>query len=72
MNKHVRNLHMSVLSKTLNGPDPDKDIDKLYVPNRYLENLVSELVRDAADLLADYPRVDAPKLLLKMYGVKPR
>jgi hypothetical protein len=70
MNKHIINLHLKALSQTLNGPDPDKDIDKAYIPNRYLDNLVKALVRDAADLLEQYPRVDASTVLLKFYGVK--
>jgi hypothetical protein len=70
MNKHIINLHMKVLGQTLNGPDPDKDIDQTYIPNRYVDNLVKALVRDAADLLDQYPRVDASAVLLKFYGVK--
>ena len=70
MNKHIINLHLKVLSQTLNGPDPDKDIDDMYIPNRYLDNLVKAFVRDAADLLDQYPRSDASAILLKFYGVK--
>ena len=68
MNKHIRSVGLDALSKVLNGPDPDKDMDNIYIPNAYLEVLVSCLIRDAVEELAPYFK-DAEAILFKRYSI---
>lgn len=36
------------MSITMNGHDPDRDVEKMYIPNEYVKNLVTEVVTKCA------------------------
>ena len=37
MNERIRHLSRSAIGRVLNGPDPDRDIDRMYIPDAYVE-----------------------------------
>ena len=72
MNKHLRNLQMEALTVTINGPDPDKDIDQMYIPNRYVEAYTKVLINSITRDLYEYNRLsgdDLVRFLRRKYGV---
>lgn len=47
--KTLQEIQSQAMAEVLNGPDPDGDIDKMYIPNQFTEKftelLVKELIR---------------------------
>lgn len=72
MNKHLRNLQMEALTLTLNGPDPDKDIDQMYIPNRYVEVYTKVLIANITQDLRKYNMLhgeDLVRFLQRKYTI---
>jgi hypothetical protein len=49
MNKRIRELNHRALAEVMNGKDPDKDIDKMYIPKQFTKKFAELIVREAMD-----------------------
>jgi len=58
MNPLVHNLMMDALHKTFNGPDPDDDINRLYVPNEFIKNFAELIVNECVAVCDAYGMPD--------------
>lgn len=54
-----RTLEKHTLSVVLNGPDPDKDIHKMYIPARYSDELVRLVAEECAKLCTERNNTEA-------------
>jgi hypothetical protein len=50
--ERIRSYSLVALSNTLNGPDPDSDIDKMYIPDQYNRALYQTIIHDLMQHLA--------------------
>jgi len=50
MNLENQMMMTDALSATLNGSDPDGDIDKMYIPAVFAEHFVKIVVRECMDI----------------------
>jgi hypothetical protein len=46
MNTQIQKLFDSALSATLNGPNPDGDIDHMYIPNAFAIKFAELIVNE--------------------------
>ena len=74
MNTQIRELEKQAISIVLNGDDPDKDVDQMYIPSEFTKKFAELIVRECADLFRlvhtdeQYARrID--KTILKHFGL---
>ena len=46
MNERIRELNHQALAEVMNGKDPDKDIDKMYIPKQFTKKFAELIVRE--------------------------
>lgn len=49
MNTQIRELEKQAISIVLNGDDPDKDVDQMYIPSEFTKKFAELIVRECAD-----------------------
>lgn len=49
-----------VLNKVLNGPDPDKDIDRMYIPDEYIRVLGDDLKKNMINYIMRHVSMEHP------------
>lgn len=50
----IREFELTALSRTLNGLDPDGDVDRMYIPHEYSRHLYQVIVQDIMTCLAGH------------------
>ena len=53
MNERIKELNRQALFEVLNGQDPDKDIDKMYIPAQFTKTFAELIVRECRKVIAD-------------------
>ena len=51
MNVTIRELMLDAISKTLNGADIHNDVDKMYIPNSFVEHFTELIVQECFSTL---------------------
>lgn len=51
MNQKLRELEIKALRLVMNGNDPDRDVDRMYIPHEYTKTLAELIVRECAEVL---------------------
>ena len=52
IDERIKSYEKEALSITLNGPNPDGDVDKMYIPHEYSKQLYNIIVKDMMTHLA--------------------
>ena len=50
--ERIRSYGLVAVRNTLNGPDPDSDIDKMYIPDQYNRAMYQTIIHDLMQHLA--------------------
>jgi hypothetical protein len=53
MNERIKELNLQAMSIVMNGNDPDRDVDKMYVPSEFTKKFAELIVRECAGLFVD-------------------
>jgi len=53
LNDKVRAIMLDAMSKTFNGPDPDGDIKKMYIPNEFARVFAEEIINKCIQAVND-------------------
>lgn len=53
MNKLLHKLTLQALFQTLNGSDPDHDVNRMYIPNEFARQYARLIVQECITELAD-------------------
>lgn len=53
MNQKLRELEIKALRLVMNGDDPDRDVDRMYIPHEYTKILAELVVRECAEWMRD-------------------
>ena len=49
MNERIRELEQQALSIVLNGNDPDRDVDKMYIPSEFTKKFAELFVAECME-----------------------
>ena len=72
MNERIRELNHQALAEVMNGKDPDKDIDKMYIPKQFTKKFAELIVRECAHvaLMSNGNNLHVCELIKKHFGVE--
>lgn len=58
LNEKVHAIMLDAIRETFNGPDPDGDIDKMYIPDEFTRVFAKRLLKEAARVDSQENNVD--------------
>jgi len=67
MNTKIQKLFTAALSATLNGSNPDGDIDKMYIPNAFVVKFAELIVHEC---VMQCNHADDMDILLNHFGIE--
>jgi len=72
MNERIRELNHQALAEVMNGKDPDKDIDKMYIPKQFTKKFAELIVRECAHvaLMSNGNNLHVCELIKQHFGVE--
>lgn len=59
MNKRIEDITRQAIATVMNGPDPDGDVEKMYIPNAFAKEFAAMIIQEC--LLAIEPNIMASK-----------
>jgi hypothetical protein len=57
MNERIQKLNLQALCDVMNGPDPDGDVEQMYIPAEFMEKFAELIVKECAELVKDQLKV---------------
>jgi len=74
INERIRELNYQALCDVMNGPDPDRDIEQMYIPAEFTKKFAELIVRECADLVDNnddsYPYLSFGDMIKEHFGVE--
>jgi hypothetical protein len=74
MNERIKELNRQALFEVLNGQDPDKDIDKMYIPAQFTKTFAELIIEEMYCFMVDATSNDEPwpsfDEILEHFGVE--
>ena len=67
--KLINDLNMKAMQVTFDKEDfndPANDVDKMYIPQLYLESIVEQVVIKCADIVNDLQRAESKEIAFKL------
>jgi hypothetical protein len=50
MNERIKKLNYQALCDVMNGPDPDGDVEQMYIPAEFTKKFAELIVRECAEV----------------------
>jgi hypothetical protein len=70
MNERINTIQIQTMSIVMNGSDPDKDVDKMYIPAEFTKKFAELIVQECAEQIIEKGR-DYIDFAPSLTGIRP-
>jgi hypothetical protein len=70
MNERIRELNYQALCDVMNGPDPDGDVEQMYIPAEFMKKFAELIVRECAELIDNKVTITAAQTYDEVFVAK--
>lgn len=75
MNERIQEINLDAIREVFDGPDPDGDIERMYIPDEYVRVFAELIVRECSRYIEDKfdfcgDEIIIAESVLKHFGVE--